>query len=184
MPDEKLWATFFSPVHILEQLGVDQNVRTLIDIGCGYGTFLIPAAGLIGGTAVGIDIDPKMIAACKEKVHTQHVKNVDLLQGDVSSAQVVEALDRYKGTVDYLTLFNILHCEAPLALLRSVSRLLNLHGRVGVIHWINEETPRGPSMDIRPTPEKVAEWAKEAGLFLEKSVALPPYHFGLVFKKK
>ncbi len=47
MPDEALWDTFFRPVKILQQLGVDQKVRTLVDIGCGYGTFLIPAGGLL-----------------------------------------------------------------------------------------------------------------------------------------
>lgn len=183
MPDEQLWDTFFSPTHILEQLDVDKRVRTLIDIGCGYGTFLIPAASLIEGTAVGVDVEPEMIDSCKKKAEKQHLKNIDLLCGDISSPQVVKALDHYKETVNYITLFNILHCEEPLTLLNDVYRLLNTHGQVGVIHWKDEETPRGPSLDIRPTPEKICQWAKEAGLTLKKHVALPPYHFGLVFVK-
>lgn len=183
MPNEQLWNTFFNPRQILEQLEVNKKIDTLIDIGCGYGTFLIPAAGLIQGTAIGIDIEPQMIEACKKKVQEQYLKNIHLLCGDISSPHVVKALDQYKGTVDYITLFNILHCEEPLSLLNSVYRLLNRHGQVGVIHWKDEETPRGPSMDIRPTPEKISEWAREAGLTLQKRIELPPYHFGLVFMK-
>jgi hypothetical protein len=45
-------------------------------------------------------------------------------------------------------------------------------------------TPRGPSMEIRPTPETIIGWATKTGLSLEKYVELPPYHFGLVFIKK
>lgn len=47
MPSEQMWDTFFSSMEILEQLEVDKNIRNLVDIGCGYGTFLQPAAQLI-----------------------------------------------------------------------------------------------------------------------------------------
>ncbi|MEA4826376.1 MAG: hypothetical protein VB130_07050, partial [Clostridium sp.] len=47
MPSEELWQSFFNPVDTLKQMGVEKNIRTLIDIGCGYGTFLIPAAKLV-----------------------------------------------------------------------------------------------------------------------------------------
>jgi SAM-dependent methyltransferase len=183
MPDEQLWNTFFNPEQILKQLGIDKKINTLIDIGCGYGTFLIPASRLIGGTAIGIDIEPQMIVSCKKKVHEQHLKNIVLLCGDISSSNVVKSLEQYEETIDYVTLFNILHCEQPLNLLRHVSRLLNHHGKVGVIHWKDEETPRGPSMDIRPTPEIISEWATKVGLSHKKYVELPPYHFGLIFTK-
>jgi len=42
---------------VLKKLGVDKQIKTLVDIGCGYGTFLIPAASLISGKVIGIDID-------------------------------------------------------------------------------------------------------------------------------
>lgn len=38
-------------------------------------------------------------------------------------------------------------------------------------------------MDIRPTPQMIINWANETGFVLEKQVELPPYHFGLVFRK-
>lgn len=183
MPDESLWTSFFNSEQILKQLDVGKQVNTLIDIGCGYGTFLIPAARLIKGTAIGVDIAQQMIESCKKKANEQHLKNIVLLNGDIVSPKVVDALENYKGTIDYVTLFNILHCEQPVKLLSRVSHILNRHGKVGVIHWINEDTPRGPSMDIRPTPDKINEWASQAGLSQKKYVKLPPYHFGLLFTK-
>ena len=38
-------------------------------------------------------------------------------------------------------------------------------------------------MDIRPTPDYIITWAADAGLYLERQVDLPPYHFGLIFRK-
>ena len=184
MPVEDLWDTFYNPSEILKKMAVDKQIRTLIDIGCGYGTFLIPATTLISGKVVGIDIDEEMINICKKKVHDDSkILNVHLIHGDIFTENAMEILSNYKDEIDYITLFNILHCEEPLTLLKKAYDVLNDNGKIGVIHWKNEETPRGPSMEIRPTPKMIIDWAREIGFVLEKQVDLPPYHFGLVFIK-
>lgn len=183
MPNEQLWDTFFNPQLILSHMGIDKSISTLMDIGCGYGTFLIPSAILVSGTVVGIDIDNEMIEVCKKKAQEQDIKNIELICGDISTKNTVKALEKYKGVVDYITLFNILHCERPLELLKNVYDLININGKIGVIHWKYENTPRGPSMEIRPTPEVITNWAAKINLYPEKYIDLPPYHFGLVFKK-
>jgi 2-polyprenyl-3-methyl-5-hydroxy-6-metoxy-1,4-benzoquinol methylase len=67
MPIEELWQSFFNPVDTLKQMDVDKNIRILIDIGCGYGTFLLPATKLVSGNVIGIDVDEKMIEVCENK---------------------------------------------------------------------------------------------------------------------
>ena len=83
-------------------------------------------------------------------------------------------------------LFNILHAEQPLLLLHEAWRILKPGGRVAVIHWnYDPTTPRGPSMDIRPHPEDCLHWTEEAGFVVEEGVIdLPPYHYGLIGRKK
>jgi len=184
MPDEQMWDTFFNPTQILTQLDVNGNVNTLIDIGCGYGTFLIPAAKLVKGKVIGIDIENEMIETCKRKVIEYDMKNIDLLHGDISTKQTLKALEQYKGDIDYISLFNILHCEQPLSLLNTAYQILNNYGNIGVVHWKYEKTPRGPSMEIRPTPEIINGWALKSGFVLDKYVEFPPYHYGLVLSKK
>lgn len=184
MPEEQLWDDFFNPEQILDKMGIDKNIDTLLDIGCGYGTFLIPSANLVRGTVIGIDIEDEMINVCKKKVQNYDLKNVDLLCGDVSTKNISNALEKYKERINYITLFNILHCEQPLELLRKAYQILKMNGKIGVIHWKYESTPRGPSMEIRPTPETIIEWATKTGFSLENFVELPPHHFGLVFIKK
>jgi ubiquinone/menaquinone biosynthesis C-methylase UbiE len=184
MPDEQMWESFFDPMQTLYQLDINDNINTLIDIGCGYGTFLIPAAKLVKSKVIGIDIENEMIEACRKKITEQGVKNVDLLHGDISTEQTIKDLKKHIGEIDYICLFNILHCEQPSDLLNAAYHILNSNGKIGVIHWKYENTPRGPSMEIRPTPEIINGWALNAGFILEKHVELPPYHYGLVFIKK
>lgn len=183
MPSEEMWDTFFSPTEVLEQMGINKQIRTLIDIGCGYGTFLLPASELVSEKVIGIDIDKDMIVICQKKIHDSNISNIKLIHGDISKKDTVKAFNQCTNGIDYITLFNILHCEEPVVLLKTLYNFLNKNGRIGVMHWKNEETPRGPSIDIRPKPEAIIDWAIQAGFVLEKQVELPPYHFGLVFTK-
>jgi cyclopropane fatty-acyl-phospholipid synthase-like methyltransferase len=181
MPDEQQWQTYFEPEKILVNLGVNKNINTLLDIGCGYGSFLIPAATLVGGTVTGIDIEQNMIDICKKKVIERKLQNVKLQCLDINDNNVLSNIENH---FDYICLFNILHCESPVSLLNLAYLLLNENGRIGIIHWKQENTPRGPSMNIRPSPENIINWACKANFTLVKQIDLPPYHFGIMFEKK
>jgi len=183
MPDEQMWNGFFNPVYVLDRMGVSGSEKILLEIGCGYGTFLIPAANLVKGKVIGIDIESEMIAACRAKLAEQNIGNVSLICGDISANDTIRALKKQEGRIDYVSLFNILHCEQPQDLIQTVCELLSSGGKIGVIHWVYGDTPRGPSLEIRPTPSSIIDWVTQAGCVLEKEVDLPPYHFGLVFKK-
>lgn len=183
MPDETMWDTFFNPTAVLDKMNINKEIEVLLDIGCGYGTFLVSMAERVK-KAIGIDIDNHMISICKRKIKANKINNIDLLNGDISTAKTLNELEKYKCSVDYISLFNILHCEEPKELLKNVSSLLKDNGKIGVIHWKYEDTPRGPALDIRPTPEMIIDWAGKTGFKLERKVDLPPYHYGLTFSKK
>ena len=177
MPPVDMWDTFFNPVDVLDKMGISSNIDLLIDIGCGYGTFIFPAASVVK-RIIGLDIDVLMIDHCRKVIKERNITNVELMLDDVA----ISSYDAYKENADYVTLFNMLHCEEPVKLLRKAKSLLKSDGRIGVIHWKYEKTPRGPSMDIRPKPEQVIEWAASIELKLDTQVDLPPHHYGLVFK--
>ena len=44
MPDEELWASFFNVESVLDKLGLQSCAGDVVEFGCGYGTFTIPAA--------------------------------------------------------------------------------------------------------------------------------------------
>lgn len=183
MPDDTVWGDFFNPKLTLELLGLSKNIENFIDIGTGYGTFLIPASKIISGTAVGIDIDKNYLEICKKQVDKNLINNINLIEGDISKEETLLKVYNIIPNVDYISLFNILHCEEPIELLRNASKNLTCGGKISVIHWIQKETPKGPPLNIRPNPETIIEWAKEVGLKFKKQVDLPPYHFGLLFEK-
>ncbi|MFA6075126.1 MAG: class I SAM-dependent methyltransferase [Negativicutes bacterium] len=183
MPAECMWNTFFNPAEILDKMGIDATLDTIIDVGCGYGTFLFPIAELVNSRVIGIDIDEEMIRICRDKSLGSDSEKIELLYGDISTAETLEILAKYHNQVDYITLFNILHCEEPAELLKNSFDILGDKGKIGVIHWKYEDTPRGPSMEIRPKPEMIIEWAHKAGFVLDRQIDLPPYHYGLLFSK-
>ncbi len=182
MPEENYWETFFNPQYILSQLQLDDKINNAAEFGSGYGTFTIPAAKIIKGKLHAFDIEPEMISILKEKISKEKISNIKIHQVDF----VKEGTKLKDESIDYAMLFNILHAEDPVSLLKEAYRILKREGKVGIIHWIySEATPRGPSLDIRPKPEQCIEWLKRAGFKLDSGVIqLPPYHYGIVGTKK
>lgn len=181
MPDEQMWDQFFDPDFILKSLGIQNLTGTIVDMGCGYGTFTIPAAQMNPGIVYALDIENEMIAATQEKAREAGLKNVHAVQRDFMTL----GTGLPDGGCEYVMLFNILHAEDPLKILAEARRILRPDGKVGVIHWIHDpSTPRGPSLDIRPKPEYCISWLLEAGFRTDRRIMeLPPYHYGLVGEK-
>lgn len=179
MPEEGMWGTFFTADEVLRKLGLPAS-GDVVDFGCGYGTFTIPAARLTRGTIHALDIEPEMVAATRAKAEALGLQNVRTCLRDF----VAEGTGLPDGSVGYAMLFNILHAECPDALLREAWRVLAPAGKLGIIHWnCGPVTPRGPSMDIRPLPEACRQWAERVGFWFSEQVDLPPYHWGMILER-
>lgn len=180
MPAEEVWEGFFNPATLLESLGLGSEVKDAVELGCGYGTFTIPAARMIGGRIYAVDLEPAMITRVAGRAHAAGIDNVVAMQRDF----VADGLGLEDKSVDYALVFNILHAERPVELLRETCRVLKPGGRAGVIHWnYDPSTPRGPPMAIRPKPDQCIAWGRQAGLELIRRLDLAPYHYGLIFRK-
>ena len=59
MPDETFWESLFDLPLILDRLDIDETIRDVAEIGCGYGTFTLPVARRISGRATSL---PRIIA--------------------------------------------------------------------------------------------------------------------------
>lgn len=178
MPSEEVWNNFFNVGLILGELLIDSHIKDLVEIGCGYGTFTIPVAGIIRGKLFAFDLDKEMILSTQEKIRSHKITNIELIERDIiTSTTKIPA-----NTIDYVMLFNILHHEKPAELLDESYRILKTGGKVGIIHWRTDiETPRGPSLEIRTKPEDCVKWIWESKFeLLKEPQILEPYHFGLV----
>jgi len=181
MPERDIWEKFFNPHKTLATLGLNNQINNVVEFGCGYGTFTIPAAKIIKGKIYAFDIEPDMIRLTKEEAVKQGLTNVEVMQRDF----MADGSGLKDESVDYAMLFNILHLENPITLLGEAERILKKVGKLGIIHWnYDPKTPRGPSMDIRPKPQQCIEWAKKAGFIEPVQFDLKPYHYGIVMTKR
>lgn len=183
MPDESMWSSFFSPEQTLAKLALTGSCIDVVEFGCGYGTFTIPAARIVRGTVHSLDIEAGMVETTARKAAEADLHNICVARRDF----VTVGTGLPDATVDYAMLFNILHCKQPEVLLCEASRVLSAGGRLAIIHWnYDPATPRGPSMNIRPRPEQCRGWAEQAGfrLAVPEKINLPPYHYGWVLEKK
>lgn len=177
MPHENMWNSFFDAPSILQKLGLNADIKDAVEFGSGYGTFSIKAASLISGNLYAIDIEKEMIESLNEKIKAGNISNIIIIQKDF----VAEGTGLEDNSIDYVMMFNILHAEEPEKLLREANRILKSGGKIGIIHWIHSpDTPRGPSLDVRPTPEQCIKWLINS-CFKTKEIIidLPPYHFGI-----
>ncbi|MHB1457125.1 MAG: class I SAM-dependent methyltransferase [Armatimonadota bacterium] len=181
MPDEEMWVTFFTPEKILETLKMNKTAGDVVEFGCGYGTFTIPAAKMINGQIFALDIEPEMISITSSKKKEFGLGNIAPVLCDF----MADGSGLPNESVDYVMLFNILHLENPESLLSEAYRVLKNGGKVGIIHWnYDPSTPRGPAIEIRPKPEECMQWAQNAGFVDPVRFDLKPYHYGIVLAKK
>lgn len=180
MPEKSMWEAFYVPARTLAMLGLNDSHRDVVDVGCGYGTFSVPAARIVQGTVYAFDVDPRMVEATKAAAEGRD--RVVAEHRDV----VAEGFGLPDGAVDFVMLFNILHAEERDDLLREAKRVLSPGGTLAVMHWnYDSTTPRGPSMSIRPTPDQCRAWTEAHGFALAApgKVDLPPYHYGFRFHR-
>ncbi len=183
MPDEAYWETLFDVPTVMDRLEIDHRTGDAVELGCGYGTFTLPVAGKIAGILRTFDIDPEMIARTRQRALSAGIPNTVAELRDVFT----EGFGVPDASQDACLLFNILHCEEPQRLFREAARVLKYGGKLLVIHWLPDPaTPRGPALEIRPTPGQIMDRVAATGLFEipETALDLPPWHYGLRFTSR
>lgn len=181
MPEESWWATFFEAEGALDALlGKSLPEGDVVEFGCGYGTFTLPAAQRTMGIVTALDLEPDMVALVRQKAAALQLKNIQSVQRDF----VADGTGLGTGSQSHAMIYNLLHLDHPVDLLVEAHRVLRTGGTLSIMHWRSDiPTPRGPSLAIRPRPEQCEKWLLEAGFIAVTRVMLEtscPYHYGLV----
>ena len=184
MPEEDLWQTFFDVDCIIQQMDCAKNgTEHIVEFGSGYGTFTLSAARRTSGLVQALDIDPKLVALVRQKAVDAGLSNIRSEARDF----VEQGTGLPSNSQDHAMIFNLLHLENPVQLLKEAWRVLKPGGVVSIIHWkVDSSTPRGPSMDIRPRPEQCRTWAEEVGFVFVRDQDLSQccrYHFGVILER-
>jgi ubiquinone/menaquinone biosynthesis C-methylase UbiE len=187
MPDADWWQALWpDPEKILVEMGVAPGVVT-IDLCCGDGLFTVPLAH-IAKRVYAIDIDPVILDRARARAAEARADNCAFV---VADAMAVDAI--VPEPVDYVFLANTFHgIPDQLGLARGVAAALKPQGLFGIVNWhrrSREETvvlgqPRGPKTEMRIEADDVAAIVKPVGLSLNRTIELPPHHYGIVLSKK
>ena len=182
MPDAAFWESLFDVELILDRMAVNSSVHGLVEFGCGYGSFTLPAARRISGSLHAFDVDDEAMALARDRAAASGLANISFLHRDF----LEDGTGLPDACVDYVMLFNILHHERPAEITKEALRILRPGGLAGAIHWIHSAaTPRGPALDIRPKPEALLELLRASGFqpAAASPIELPPWHFGVLASK-
>ena len=184
MPEEDLWNSFYDAGCIVDKLECARNGNEyIVEFGSGYGTFTLPVAGRTTGMVHALDIEPELVALLESRARDAGLGNIRAMHRDF----VEFGTGLPSGTMDHAMIYNILHIENPVDLLKEGLRVLKPGATASVIHWkCDAWTPRGPSMDIRPNPGQCRRWATDAGFTFLRYQDLSDccdYHYGLLLQR-
>ena len=181
MPDEDAWQAFYDADCIINKLDcVTKQNDVIAEFGCGYGTFTLPVAKRTSGMVYAFDIEPELVALVDRKARAAGLANVRAQVRDF----VQDGTGLAPASIDHAMVYNLLHIEEPVPLLREAYRILRPGGSMSIIHWnYDPSTPRGPSMHIRPRPEQCRAWSEVAGFVFVRNQDLSEccqFHYGLL----
>jgi cyclopropane fatty-acyl-phospholipid synthase-like methyltransferase len=77
MPEEAYWESFFDADATMELLFNASGLSGhLVEFGCGYGTFTVPAVQRTHGVVTALDIEPLMVERVRQRAETLGLSNV------------------------------------------------------------------------------------------------------------
>ena len=92
-----------------------QSGQTILDLATGTGLVAIPAARAVAptGSVIGVDISPGMLAQAKDKVISEGIDNLELIEADA------ESIDFKDGQ------FDVIFCCSALVYISDIPTMLN-----------------------------------------------------------
>lgn len=105
--------------------------QTVLDYGCGQGTFAVPAARIVGGDGkvCALDTDAEALAALRRRARDEGLENLETILVEKSAP----ALPLAPESLDVILLYDVLHLvEDRRALLTELRRALKSSGFLSV----------------------------------------------------
>lgn len=133
---DQVGVPFFTPLgRRLVDLARPRPGERVLDVGCGRGACLFPAAEEVGpaGKAVGIDLAPDMVRQTAAEASRRGLRQVRVIEGDAEAPDL--SPKSYDVVLAGLALFFL---PDPAAAVRAYARLLRRNGRLAV-SWLGPD---------------------------------------------
>lgn len=183
MPTPTPVRTVAKPEDVLRAVGIRAGWK-VVDLGCGPGYFLVPAARFVGrtGRAVGVDILTAAVDEAKKRARLAGTAEwTDVFRADLTRPASASVPDDW---ADLVLLSGILAQSDPIAVLREAARVVKpREGRVAAVEWDSVAIPIGPPPEHRVDQATVLAAAKAAGLTFLSTFVPSTSQYGLLFLK-
>ncbi|MFH1311962.1 MAG: methyltransferase domain-containing protein [Candidatus Eisenbacteria bacterium] len=160
---------------VLSALGIVPG-QTILDAGCGYGYIAKEFARALKGSGRVYALDTDSEAIAELRTETEGTL-IEALEGDVTRRTPLKP-----SSIDLIYLSTVFHGfsrdEIP-GFLAETTRLLKPHGRLAIVEIKKSETPFGPPLHLRFSPE---ELRREVGLLPLETVEVGPYLYMQLFE--
>jgi ubiquinone/menaquinone biosynthesis C-methylase UbiE len=136
---------------ILDNLSIVPG-QVILDAGCGNGYMAKEFAELTGKTGRVYALDPDAVSIGILQSETSD-KNIEAFVGDVTKQTELTA-----SSIDLIYLSTVIHgfSEAQMTgFAKEVNRLLKPNGKLVIVEIKKEDTPVGPPLAIRYSPEEL-----------------------------
>jgi len=168
---------------ILKDIGLNKGDRFL-DAGCSDGYFSVAAAGIVGdgGRVYAFDVDSDALGRLQKEIDEKKLANIEARIADVSML-----LPLADESVDIVFISNVLHGlvangKSETAL-KEVARVIKPQGKLAIVEFKKNESPMGPPLSIRLSPEDVEVLAKSYGFSKVAVKEAGPHHYSIVLGK-
>ena len=172
-PERDAWQ---KPEEILDALRLERTSR-VADIGAGTGYFSVRIAKRVPeGKIFAADIEPDMVRYLGERAQREHLSNLIAVQALADTANLPEPVDVVLVVDTYH------HIDDRTRYFAALKSSLRPAGRLAVVDF-KADSPTGPPVQHRVSPQKVTEELTAAGYVLVETLEFLPRQYCLIFRK-
>lgn len=173
-PERDVWQ---KPEEILDALHLSRAAR-VADIGAGTGYFSVRIAKRIPeGKLYAADVEPDMVDYLGERAKREHLNNITAVQSSPDKANLPEPVDLILVVDTYH------HIGYRTGYFTKLKSSLNPNGRLVIVDF-RADSPIGPPIEHRVSPEKAVEELNAAGYSLVETHQFLPRQYFIVFQKR
>jgi len=150
--------------------------QTVLDAGCGNGYMSKAFSERVGSAGTVYALDPDEITIAALRAETPGT-NITAMVGDITARTGLPA-----STFDLVYLSTVVHGFSPeqfAGFEAEVKRLLSPQGRLAIVEIVKRQTPFGPPLDRRMSPE---ELKTALGLAPQATVEIGDYFYLQIFE--
>ena len=162
------------PHEVIQALALKPDA-VIADIGAGTGYFSARFANMVPkGRVYGVDIEPDMVKYLAERAKREGLKNLTAIAGAPEDPRLPEK-------ADLIILVDVYHhIENRERYFSHLQKSLKPGGRVAIIDF-RLDSPQGPPVGARITPERVTAELRRAGYALSQEHGFLPNQYFLIF---